>query len=92
MPMISPPVYLVLAGQKAKILLTYLVMSEPELLILDEPTRNLSPLTLPVIESMIRDYHGAVLAVSHDRTFLRHVMTKVVQFDASGLHVIDFPE
>jgi ATPase subunit of ABC transporter with duplicated ATPase domains len=79
-------------GQKAKILLTHLVMSDTELLILDEPTRNLSPLTLPVIESMIRDYHGAVLAVSHDRTFLRHVMTKVVQFDASGLHGIDYPK
>lgn len=79
-------------GQKAKILLTSLVMSDTELLILDEPTRNLSPLTLPVIEAMIDQYHGAVVCVTHDRRFLRNTMKKVIQFDDHGLHPVAFPE
>ncbi len=79
-------------GQKAKILLTSLVMGDHELLILDEPTRNLSPLTLPVIEDMLKQYHGAVLAVTHDRRFLRNVMDTVYQFSAEGIKKVPFPE
>jgi len=79
-------------GQKAKILLTSLVMADHELLIMDEPTRNLSPLTLPVIEDMLKQYHGAVLAVTHDRRFLRNVMDSVFEFSVHGLHKVPFPE
>jgi len=79
-------------GQKAKILLTSLVMANHELLILDEPTRNLSPLTLPVIEDMLKQYHGAVLVVTHDRRFLRNVVGSVVEFSVHGLHKVPFPE
>ncbi len=75
-------------GQKAKVVLASLVMKDVELLILDEPTRNLSPLTLPVIESMLHDFHGAILAVSHDRRFLSAVFTRILELDATGLHPI----
>ena len=75
-------------GQKAKVVLTSLVMKDVELLILDEPTRNLSPLTLPVIESMLHDFHGAILAVSHDRRFVSAVFTRILELDATGLHPI----
>jgi ATPase subunit of ABC transporter with duplicated ATPase domains len=75
-------------GQKAKILLTSLVFSKADLLILDEPTRNLSPLTLPVIESMLDAFHGAILTVSHDRRFLRNSTVNRYLFDIEGLHDI----
>lgn len=76
-------------GQKAKLLLTYLVMDDSDLLILDEPTRNLSPLTLPVIEEMLKQYHGAILFVSHDRRFLMNMSMKVFEFDRYGLHALE---
>jgi ATPase subunit of ABC transporter with duplicated ATPase domains len=79
-------------GQKAKIILTFLVMGDHELLILDEPTRNLSPLTLPVIEDMLKQYHGAVLAVTHDRRFLNNVMESVYEFSAKGIKNVPFPQ
>lgn len=79
-------------GQKAKILLTSLVMGDHELLILDEPTRNLSPLTLPVIEDMLNQYHGAVLAVTHDRRFIKNVMDIVYKFSEQGIKCVPFPE
>ncbi|TFG81547.1 MAG: ABC-F family ATP-binding cassette domain-containing protein [Erysipelotrichales bacterium] len=79
-------------GQKAKILLTSLVFSDADLLILDEPTRNLSPLTLPVIETMLKMYHGAMIAVSHDRRFLRNLTSQRFLFDVNGLHDITSDE
>lgn len=72
-------------GQKAKVLLTKLVMGEADLLVLDEPTRNLSPLTLPVIETMLNGFPGAILAVTHDRCFLRQVFQRVLELDEKGL-------
>jgi ATPase subunit of ABC transporter with duplicated ATPase domains len=75
-------------GQKAKILFTSLVFSDADLLILDEPTRNLSPLTLPVIENMLEAFHGAILTVSHDRRFLRNCTMQRYLLDIDGLHDI----
>jgi len=86
------PIRLCSQGQKAKILLTSLVMAEHELLILDEPTRNLSPLTLPVIEEMLINYHGAILCVTHDRRFLRNTMKKVYEFSSKGLKEVEYPD
>lgn len=75
-------------GQKAKILLVSLVLGDNDLLILDEPTRNLSPLTLPVVEEMLDNYHGAILAVSHDRRFLLNVTRTRYVLRANGLENI----
>ena len=43
------------------------------MLVLDEPTRNLSPLTTPVLRQAIKDFPGAVIAASHDRMFINDV-------------------
>ena len=55
-------------GQKAKVLLLKMSMSEANVLILDEPTRNFSPLSGPVIRKMIQEFPGAVISISHDRS------------------------
>ena len=52
-------------GQKAKVLLLKLSMSGANVLILDEPTRNFSPLSGPVIRRMLKEFPGAVISVSH---------------------------
>jgi ATPase subunit of ABC transporter with duplicated ATPase domains len=72
-------------GQRAKVILVDMVRSPVDCLILDEPTRNLSPLTLPVVESMFKQFHGAILAVSHDRQFLKHVCDQYIMFTEDGL-------
>lgn len=72
-------------GQKAKVLLLKMSMSGADVLILDEPTRNFSPLSGPVIRHMLREYQGAILSVSHDRKFIEEVCTTVYRLSEKGL-------
>ncbi|MCR4584535.1 MAG: ATP-binding cassette domain-containing protein [Lachnospiraceae bacterium] len=73
-------------GQKAKVLLLKLSMSGANVLILDEPTRNFSPLSGPVIRRMLKEFPGAVISVSHDRKYLDEVCDKVYRLTQEGLH------
>ena len=72
-------------GQRAKILLLKLSLSGANVLILDEPTRNFSPLSGPVIRRMLREYPGAILSISHDRKFIREVCDDVYELNEAGL-------
>ncbi|MBO4780811.1 MAG: ABC-F family ATP-binding cassette domain-containing protein, partial [Lachnospiraceae bacterium] len=72
-------------GQKAKVLLLKLSMSGANVLILDEPTRNFSPLSGPVIRKMLKDFPGAVISVSHDRKYLSEVCDKIYRLTSEGL-------
>ena len=72
-------------GQKAKVLLLSLSMSGANVLILDEPTRNFSPLSGPVIRRMLKDFPGAVISVSHDRKYLSEVCDRVCRLTPEGL-------
>ncbi len=60
-------------GQKAKIFLLKMSMSGANVLILDEPTRNFSPLSGPVIREMLKEFPGAVISISHDR---KHILMR----------------
>ena len=72
-------------GQKAKLLLLRISLTPADVLILDEPTRNLSPLTAPEIRAILRAFPGAIIAVSHDRKFIEEVCPKVYTLGAAGL-------
>lgn len=72
-------------GQKAKVLLLKLSMSGANVLILDEPTRNFSPLSGPVIRRMLRDFPGAIISVSHDRKYLSEVCDRIFRLTPGGL-------
>ncbi len=72
-------------GQKAKVLLLKMSLSNANVLILDEPTRNFSPLSGPVIRRMISGFPGAVISISHDRKFIEEVCTKVYRLTEKGL-------
>ena len=76
-------------GQKAKVLLLKMNLDEANVLILDEPTRNFSPLSAPVIRNMIREFKGCVISVSHDRLYIRECADTVYRLDESGLHKTD---
>ena len=72
-------------GQKAKVLLLKMSLSGADVLILDEPTRNFSPLSGPVIRKILRQYQGAILSISHDRKYIEEVCTAVYQLTPEGL-------
>lgn len=72
-------------GQKAKVLLLKMSLSDANVLILDEPTRNFSPLSSPVIRKMIKEYPGAVISISHDRKYIDEVCDKVYELTKEGL-------
>lgn len=74
-------------GQKAKLLLLQMSMSDSNVLILDEPTRNFSPLSNPVIRQMLTGFGGAILSISHDRKYMEEVTEKVYELTEKGLEI-----
>ena len=72
-------------GQKAKVFLLKLSLSGADVLILDEPTRNFSPLSNPVIRSVLKAYGGTIISVSHDRKYIEEVCDTVYELTPRGL-------
>ncbi len=71
-------------GEKARVLLAKLLLSKPNLLILDEPSNDLDVHTLSALEDMIVEFQGAVWVVSHDRYFLDRIATSILAFEGEG--------
>lgn len=61
-------------GSKAKLFLVKLVLDKCNVLILDEPTRNVSPLSNPIIRKVLSEYNGTIISVSHDRKYINEVI------------------
>ena len=73
-------------GQQAKVLLVKLMLEENDILVLDEPTRNLSPLTNQVFYDALSHYQGTIIAISHDRKFIDSLTNKqVYELTKNGL-------
>lgn len=72
-------------GQKAKLLLLKMSLTEADVLILDEPTRNFSPLSAPEVRGILRQFPGAVISVSHDRKYLAEVCDRILELTPEGL-------
>ena len=76
-------------GQKAKVLLLKMSLSGANVLILDEPTRNFSPLSGPVIRQILAEFPGAIVSISHDRKYIAEVCEKVYKLTEHGLESQD---
>lgn len=72
-------------GQRAKLLFLAMVLNGSNVLLLDEPTRNFSPLSAPVIRQVLGDFPGCIISVSHDRLYLSEVCDRVLELTAEGL-------
>ena len=83
------PISALSGGQKAKVFLLKLSMSGANVLLLDEPTRNFSPLSNPVIRQVLKDFGGAIISASHDRKYIEEVCDRVYWLDAEGLQERD---
>ncbi|QDT54746.1 ABC transporter ATP-binding protein uup [Caulifigura coniformis] len=71
-------------GERNRLLLAKMFTQPSNLLILDEPTNDLDAETLELLESMLVEYPGTVLLVSHDREFLNNVVTSTLVFEGEG--------
>lgn len=72
-------------GTKAKLFLVKLVLDKCDVLILDEPTRNVSPLSNPVIRKVLKEYKGTIISVSHDRKYINQVVNALYILTPNGL-------
>jgi ATP-binding cassette subfamily F protein uup len=72
-------------GWRRRVALAQALVSNPELLLLDEPTNHLDITTIEWLEERVRHYTGTVLFVTHDRTFVEHVATRIVDIDRGKL-------
>lgn len=65
-------------GEKSKLKIARMLLEEPELLILDEASNHLDIEMIEWLEDFLNNFHGAVLFVSHDRSFIDHLATKII--------------
>jgi energy-dependent translational throttle protein EttA len=68
-------------GERRRVALCRLLLSRPDLLLLDEPTNHLDAESVAWLERFLRDYHGTVVAVTHDRYFLDNVAGWILELD-----------
>ena len=73
-------------GEKRRVALCRLLLQKPDLLLLDEPTNHLDAESVLWLEQHLAKYHGAVLAVTHDRYFLDHVAEWIAEVDRGHLY------
>ena len=76
-------------GEKRRLYLLTILMQQPNLLILDEPTNDLDIVTLNILEEYLKEFSGSLIIVSHDRHFLDKLVDHLFIFCGNGL-VKDF--
>lgn len=79
-------------GQVAKLFFSNMISGEFQVLVLDEPTRNLSPLSGPEVRNALKNFTGCIISVSHDRKYLEEVCDDLYLLNSDGLINIDKEE
>ncbi|TXH19996.1 MAG: ATP-binding cassette domain-containing protein, partial [Chitinophagaceae bacterium] len=74
-------------GWRMRVLLTKMILAQPDLLLLDEPTNHLDLPSIEWLEKYLQHYQGAVVIVSHDKYFLNRMVTKIVELYQKELHI-----
>lgn len=83
-------VYKLSGGERRRLYLCTILMSNPNFLILDEPTNDLDIATLNVLEEYLADFRGCVIVVSHDRYFMDKVVDHILVFHGNA-DIQDYP-
>lgn len=71
-------------GEKSRLQIARLMLTEANFLLLDEPTNNLDIASTEILEDALEDFDGTILAISHDRYFLDKIVTKIIAIDYTG--------
>jgi ATP-binding cassette subfamily F protein uup len=76
-------------GMQKRVALAVALVSAPDVLLLDEPTNHLDFVSIKWLEGLLRDFRGSVLFITHDRSFLDNVATRILELDRGRL--LSFP-
>ena len=76
-------------GMKKRVALAVALVSAPDVLLLDEPTNHLDYSSILWLEGLLRDFKGSVLLITHDRSFLDNVCTRIIELDRG--RILSFP-
>ena len=68
-------------GVRRRVMLAQALVNEPELLLLDEPTNHMDITAITWLEDFLKNYKGAVMFITHDRTFLKNLATRIIELD-----------
>jgi len=74
-------------GWKMRILLTAILLEQPDIMLLDEPTNHLDTESMEWLESYLKDYHGTILVISHDHFFLDKIVTQIAELANRRIHI-----
>lgn len=81
------PIAKLSGGEKRRLVLLRILMDEPNVLFLDEPTNDLDTETLSVLEDYLESFPGTVIAVSHDRYFLDRIAGQLIAFEDGSINI-----
>lgn len=76
-------------GEKVKLALAKLFLSDVNMLVLDEPTNFLDIASLEALETLMKSYHGTILFVTHDRMLVKNIATKIIDIKDGKIIVFD---
>ena len=76
-------------GWKRRVMLAKAIVQEPDILLLDEPTNHMDITAILDLEKMLRDFHGTLILISHDRSFVKGIVNKIFDLDRGNLSIFD---
>ncbi len=76
-------------GWRMRVMLAQALIQEPDVLLLDEPTNHMDITAILDLERMLKDYHGTLVLISHDRSFIKGIVSRVFDLDRGNLSVFD---
>ncbi|MDC1016112.1 ATP-binding cassette domain-containing protein [Candidatus Thioglobus sp.] len=76
-------------GWKRRVMLANAIIQEPDILLLDEPTNHMDITAILDLEKMLKDFHGTLLLISHDRSFVKGIVNKIFDLDRGKLSIFD---
>jgi len=76
-------------GWRRRVLLAKALVQDPDLLLLDEPTNHMDITAILDLEKMLKDFHGTLMLISHDRSFVKGIANKVFDLDRGNLAIFD---
>ena len=74
-------------GEKTRVILGKILLEEPDLLLLDEPSNHLDIKSVEWLEEYLKAYEGTIIMVSHDRYFLDRVANKIIELESDGAQI-----
>ena len=76
-------------GWKRRVMLAKAIVQEPDILLLDEPTNHMDITAILDLEKMLKDFHGTLILISHDRSFVKGIVNKIFDLDRGNLSIFD---